>query len=300
MPKEALQRFVKAGYRLVGNHSAVEVCHWTRESLRKGRVCYKEKWYKIQSHRCLEMTPALTFCTHKCQFCWRPLEFTTAGEPKPDEPKEIIDKCIEQRKLLLTGFKSYVDLKKWNEAINPTNAAISLAGEPTLYPRISELIQEFHRRGMSTFLVTNGTRPDRLESLAEEPTSLYISLCSPDKKTYKQLHQPLVKDGWEKLNESLGLMKNFRCRKVIRITLVKGLNIKDAKGFARLILKAEPDFIEPKAYMHVGESQKRLPIEAMPLMPEVESFAEKLAKETGYTVKDKDKSSRVVLLSKSD
>jgi tRNA wybutosine-synthesizing protein 1 len=297
--EEAKKKFFKAGYRIVGSHSAVEICHWTKQSLRLGRVCYKQKWYGIESHRCLEMTPALVWCTHKCQFCWRPLQFTMSGEPKPDDPREIVDGCIEARRLLLTGFKGYskVDVKKWKEANKPTNAAISLAGEPTLYPLISDLIEEFHKRKMTTFLVTNGTRPDRLKNL-EEPTQLYISLCSPDEKTYLKVHNPLVKDGWKKLNESLEMMKSFDCRKVIRLTLVKGLNLKDPEKYAKLILKAEPDFCECKSYMHVGESQKRLSKEAMPSLEEVKAFAEKLSKFTGYKVKDDDEASRVVLLTK--
>ncbi|MEM5794247.1 MAG: 4-demethylwyosine synthase TYW1 [Candidatus Aenigmatarchaeota archaeon] len=298
--EEAKERFFKAGYRIVGNHSAVEVCHWTKESLRRGRVCYKEKFYGIKSHRCLEMTPALIWCTHKCKFCWRPLEFTVLGEPKPDEPKEIVDGCIEARRLLLTGFKGFekVDKKKWEEANKPTHAAISLAGEPTLYPRISELIEEFHKRKMTTFLVTNGTRPERLSSLEEEPTQLYISLCSPDEKTYLEVHNPLIPDGWKRLNESLELMKSFSCRKVIRLTLVKNLNLKEPEKYAKLILKAEPNFFEVKAYMWVGESQKRLPKEAMPSMEDIRNFAKELSFHTGYEIKDEDLASRVVLLSK--
>jgi len=224
------------------------------------------------------------------------LEFTINGEPKPDDPKEIVDGCIEQRRLLLTGFKSYVDKKKWEDATKPTNAAISLAGEPTLYPRISELIGEFHKRNMTTFLVTNGTRPDRLESLETEPTTLYISLCAPDEKTYSKVHRPLAKNGWKKLNESLELMKGFNCRKVIRITLVKGLNLKDSENYAKLILKAEPDFIEPKSYMWMGESQKRLTKQSMPLMDDIKKFSKQLAEHTGYKIKDEDEASRVVLL----
>jgi tRNA wybutosine-synthesizing protein 1 len=298
--EEAQKKFFNAGYRIVGNHSAVEICHWTKESLRSGRVCYKEKWYGIKSHRCLEMTPALIWCTHKCRFCWRPLEFTVCGEPKPDDPKEIIDGCIEQRRLLLTGFKGFskVDKKKWEEAVEPTNAAISLAGEPTLYPRISDLIEEFHRRKIITFLVTNGTRPDRLKNLETEPTQFYISLCSPDEQTYDQVHNPLIPDGWKKLNESLELMKSFNCRTVVRLTLVKGLNLKDPEKYAKLILKAEPDFIEPKAYFHVGESQKRLPRAAMPSLEDIREFAGKISELTGYYVRDTDISSRVVLLAK--
>jgi wyosine [tRNA(Phe)-imidazoG37] synthetase (radical SAM superfamily) len=36
---------------------------------------------------------------------------------------------------------------------------------------------------MATFLVTNGTRHDRLKALARETSNLYVSLCAPDKET---------------------------------------------------------------------------------------------------------------------
>ncbi len=298
IPEEAVKRFVNASYRIVGTHSAVSICHWTKESLRRDRVCYKEKWYGIESHRCLEMTPALVWCTHKCQFCWRPLQFTKTGEPKPDEPTEIIDGCIEARRLLLTGFKGNeaVDKKKWEEAIKPTNAAISLAGEPTMYSRISDLIAEFKKRNMSTFLVTNGTRPDRLKSLEVEPTNLYISLCAPDKQTYLKVNRPLISNGWERLNESLELLKSFNCRTVLRLTLVKGLNLKSPEKYAELIKKADPDIVEPKGYSWVGESRKRIPEENVPTMEDIREFAKVLAKEAGYEIVDEDEPSKVFLL----
>jgi tRNA wybutosine-synthesizing protein 1 len=217
-----------------------------------------------------------------------------------DEPAEIIDELIEAQRLLLTGFKGNekVDRKKWKEAQNPTNMAISLAGEPTLYEKLSDLIKVAHKRGMSTFLVTNGTRPDRLKNLETEPTNLYISLCAPDEETYKITNQPLIKDGWKRLNESLELMKNFKCRKILRLTLVKGLNMKDPEKYAKLILKAEPDFVEPKGFVHVGEAQKRLSRDTMPFHDEIKVFAQQLSELTGYNIKDDSPASRVVLLSK--
>lgn len=300
IPEDAKRRFMKAGYRIVGRHSAVEVCHWTKESLRRGRTCYKERWYGIECHRCMEMTPALIWCTQKCRFCWRPLEYTFCGEPEADDPKRIIEGCIEERRLLLTGFKGNLEVnrRKWKESIKPTHAAISLAGEPTLYPRISELLEEFRKKGITTFLVTNGTRPDRLQTLDTEPTNLYISLCAPDKETYLRVHRPLITNGWKRLNESLELMKSFNCRTVIRLTLVKGLNLKDPSKYAKLILGSEPDFVEPKGFMHVGEAQTRLPKAAMPTHQEIIEFAQTLSKLTDYNFKDQYPQSRVALLSK--
>jgi tRNA wybutosine-synthesizing protein 1 len=298
IPQEAAKRFVNAQYRIVGSHSAVSICHWTKESLRRDRVCYKEKWYGIESHRCLEMTPSLVWCSHKCVFCWRPLDFTKTGEPRPDEPSEIIDGCIKERRLLLTGFKGFdkVDKKKWEEAVKPTNAAISLAGEPTMYPRMSDMLTEFKKRNFSTFLVTNGTRPDRLKELSVEPTNLYVSLCAPDKATYLKVNRPLIEDGWERLNESLGLLQSFKCRTVLRLTLVKGLNMKSPEKYAALVKRAKPDIVEPKGYSWVGESRQRIPEGNVPTMEDIRTFAKSLSDKTDYEISDEDEPSKVFLL----
>ena len=74
------------------------------------------------------------------------------------------------------------DKQKLKESRDPKNAAISLAGEPMLYPRINDLISEFKRRDFTTFLVTNGMTPSKLEKIENEPTQLYISLDAPNKE----------------------------------------------------------------------------------------------------------------------
>ena len=301
MVSEALRKELEGQqYRIIGNHSACKICHWTRQSLENKGVCYKEMWYGVKSHRCLQMTPNIT-CDQRCTFCWRIIERTALhSKLKHDEPSDIIDGCIEQQKHLLNGFPGFegTNMRKWKEAQNPTNAAISLLGEPTLYPKLSGLIGEFRKRGITTFLVTNGMHPEVLADI-KEPTQLYISLDAPDKVTWKALDRPAYPDFWERLNGSLETMNSMKCRKVLRLTLVRGHNMKDAGGYARLIEKANPDFIEAKAYMHVGESQKRLPRSAMPSHDEVKTFAEQLSAETGYCIGGEQRPSRVVMLKPS-
>lgn len=94
----------------------------------------------------------------------------------------------------------------------PTNAAISLAGEPTLYRKIDELIGEFNRRKFSTFLVSNGQCVDRLRNLENEPYQLYLSLDEPNKKIYNSVCNPQIIDGWNNLNESLETLSSFSSR----------------------------------------------------------------------------------------
>jgi len=226
------------------------------------------------------------------------MKWTKNKEPVPDEPSAIIDGCIEARKELIAGFggREGTDRKKWEEAQKPTSAAISLAGEPTMYPRISDLIGEFKRRSMTSFLVTNGTRPDRLESLEHEPTNLYISLCAPDAATYKKVNRPSIADGWKKLNESLALIKSFDCRTVLRLTLVKGLNMHDAEKYAKLVRKYRSQVVELKAFAWMGEARERLGREGVPSMEEMRAFAKQIAEKSGYEIADEDEASKVLML----
>lgn len=300
IPERIKKLYHRQGYRIVGKyeHSAVKICQWTKSSLRGGEPCFKQKWYGIQSHRCLQCTSWLS-CLNDCLYCWRSFKVPISLE-RVDEPSQLIDEMIEQQKLLLSGFKGNkkTDRKKWEEAQRPNNVALSLIGESLLYPKISELLEDFHKRGFTSFLVTKGTLPEKLVSLEEEPTNLYISLSSADEKTQKLLERPLIKNAWKKQLESLRAMKSFSCRKVVRLTLVKGFNMEKQERYAKLISMAEPDFVEVKAYMWVGESRSRLPANAMPSMNEVRKFAEDVSSLIGYKVKDENILSRVVLLSK--
>ena len=296
IPKELESKLTKQHYHIC-NHSGVKLCHWTKESLTSGRTCYKQKFYGIESHRCLQMTPVVAWCQQKCVFCWRPHEYNVPV-PEWDEPGTIIDQCEEGQRKLLSGYggNDKVDRKKFEEAQHPNQAAISLAGEPTIYPKIGGLIEEFHKREYTTFLVTNGLLPERLESITL-PTQLYMSLDAPNRETHRKVNAPMVPDSWERINRSLELFPSLDTRKVIRITLVKGWNDFDEGGYARLIEKSEADFVEVKAYMFVGSSRQRMAIENMPQHEGVRAFTERLGEELGYSLINEQVASRVVLLS---
>ena len=297
VPERLRQELENQHYKLVGNHSAVKLCHWTKKSLRDEGVCYKEKFYGIKSHGCLQMSPNIT-CGNNCLYCWRVIDHAKVNlGPAVDEPRDIVDGAIAAQRLLLTGFKGFegTNQEKWREAQNPTNAAISLIGEATLYPRLSGLIDEFRKRNMVSFLVTNGQYPEVLEKMSQ-PDQFYLSLDAQDRDTYLKLDRPGAKDFWERMLKSLELMRSFTSRRVVRLTMVKGWNMSGAEKYARLIELAQPDFVEVKGYVHVGESRNRLPMEAMPYHEEVRSFAEQLSAELGYPVAGEQKASKVILL----
>lgn len=300
MRKELKQILKKQGYAVIGEHSAVKLCHWLRESLLRGRVCYKQTFYGIHTHRCLQMSPAVNQCTQNCLFCWRFQGFTEMHIRNPDPPEYIVEESIKQQRRLVVGYKGdpRVSEEMWNEAMNPKHVAISLTGEPTLYPFLGELIEEYHKRGFTTFLVTNGTMPEVLENLDPLPTQLYVTVAAPNEEIYRKLLVPMIPNGWKRLNKTLELLPSLDTRRVIRHTLVRGWNLGYEKEYAALDSKAEPDFIEPKAYVFVGYSRERLTLSNMPSHEEIVKFGEKLSEILGYNFVGEKEDSRVVLLSR--
>ncbi|MEM0230585.1 MAG: 4-demethylwyosine synthase TYW1 [Candidatus Woesearchaeota archaeon] len=302
--KRALER---QNYAIVGKHSAVKICTWTKKALRDEDFCYKQKFYGIRSHLCCQMTPAVDYCPNRCSFCWRSIELTSGSEipdAEVDEPNDIIEGSIAAQRKLLSGFPGNpkANQKKVTAAMEPMHFAISLAGEPASYPKLDELIGLLHKRGKTTFLVTNGQFPETLAKLKNLPTQLYISLTAPDEATYLKTAAPSFKDAWKRLNKSLELMASLRdkTRTTIRMTLVKGLNMHSPEKYAELIRKANPLFVEAKAYMYVGFSRERLTMENMPSHKEIVNFALEIGRHCGYKLVDEKENSRVVLLMQKD
>ena len=304
--EEWIRKYKKAGYRIVGKnlHSGVEICRWTKSALRGGRHCYK-RWYGIKSHRCVQMTPTLDFCNFSCSFCWRTFSkdrFKHNGNW--DDPKTIIEEAIKAQRELISGFggNSKTDKRTFDEANNPVHFAISLDGEPTLYPYLADLIKEIKKRNCTAFLVTNGTMPNRLIELLEKdaiPTNLYISVYATNNEDYEKITNSFIKNPFERVKESLKLMKEFekkRCRTIFRITCVKDLNMKNPECYAELIKSANPMFVELKGYTWIGDSRKRLKKENMPTTEDLINFANEICKFTGYKIKITDKVSRVILM----
>ena len=307
IPPSLVQTLKKQKYHLIGNHSAVKRCKWVYESLVNDRVCYKQKFYGIKSHQCIQMTPSLFYCTQQCLFCWRAqsgdlqVTWDEMKLPSLNTPEEIVEGSIKAQEKILTGYKGNpkTNWRKYTEALTPKHVAISLTGEPTLYEPIGELIRTYHQRGFTTFLVSNGTLPASLSKLSQEPTQLYISVCAPNEQVYNRVCRPQMPNAWENLNKTLGLLQSFKCPTVTRMTLVKGYNMSLVDEYAKLVEKANPTYIEAKAYMHIGFSTLRLGFDNMPQHFEVKMFAEELAKKTGYVIIDDSPDSRVFLLSKT-
>lgn len=316
IPENVKKVLKRQHYSIVGKHSAVQICRWTKKSLRDEGVCYKEQFYGIKSHLCCQMSPAVMWCPNRCLHCWRAIELTIDNELKGkiDSPKEIIDGCIKAQRELLSGFKidknskkkqlSKANMKKFKESQEPMQFAISLSGEPMVYEKIGELIEELRKRGKTSFLVTNGLYPEKLQELEKKkqlPTQLYISVNAPDKEIYNKIHRSSKKDAWERLNKSLEIMAKLRgkTRTVFRMNLVLDLNMSFPEKYAEMITKANPMFVEVKAFMCVGFARQRIPYNKMPYHKDIVEFSKKILKFLPeYKLLDEKEESRVVLLGK--
>ena len=301
LPDKIQKLLRKMHYELVGNSSAVQVCKYTKSSLKGGTGCWKEKFYGIESHRCCQMSTNTMFCDNKCLHCWRPIEYNLGNKMKKsdvDDPKQMLDNIIEARKKLMVGHKGDSDIskKRFYESIKPTLFTLSLSGEPTIYPKLPELIKEIRKRGAISFIVTNGQNPEMIKKLEKNkslPTQLTISMNAPNEKLFKIWHNSKNKDAWKRFNQTLDIMKKLKgkTRRAVRLTLVKQLgtgnkldkitNMLDehVKEYVQLINKADPNFIHVKGFKSLGYSRARLKYDKQPFHVEMRTFTNKLLKQ---------------------
>jgi tRNA wybutosine-synthesizing protein 1 len=225
---------------------------------------------------------------------------------KIDEPKDIIDGLFEERRKLLIGFGGLdkVDKKVFEESLIPSHVAISLAGEPTIYPKLVGMIQYLNSKPeiKSIFIVTNGLEPGRLKELSDKkalPTQLYLSIEASNKELHLEINKPKTKDSWEKLAQTIELYPSLNCRKIVRFTLIKDINDSDEyiNDFIKMFEKSDTDFLEIKAYMFLGESRQRLKYENMPTHEFVREYSKKIeAKSELFSIINEQIESRIVLL----
>ncbi|NXG85087.1 TYW1 synthase, partial [Stercorarius parasiticus] len=240
--------FMFSGYKLIGSHSGVKLCRWTKSMLRGRGGCYKHTFYGIESHRCMEATPSLA-CANKCVFCWRhhTNPVGTEWRWKMDQPEMILQEAIENHRNMIKQFKGVSGVKadRFEEAMTAKHCALSLVGEPIMYPEINRFVKLLHQHSISSFLVTNAQFPEEIRNL-EPVTQLYVSVDASTKESLKRIDRPLFKDFWQRFLDSLKALSKKQQRTVYRLTLVKAWNVDELKAYADLIALGKPDFVEVK------------------------------------------------------
>ncbi|EME41114.1 hypothetical protein DOTSEDRAFT_82556 [Dothistroma septosporum NZE10] len=270
----------KQGYTIVGSHSGVKICRWTKSALRGRGSCYKYSFYGINSHLCMEATPSLS-CSNKCVFCWRhgTNPVGTTWRWKVDPPDLIFTGMKEghyQKIKMMRGVPG-VRSERFSEAMRIRHCALSLVGEPIFYPHINELLAMLHKEHISSFLVCNAQHPDQLAALGPI-TQLYVSIDASNKESLRKIDRPLHRDFWERFIRCMDILceKRYTHRTVFRLTLVKGFNIEEeASGYADLVERALPGFVEVKGVTYCGTSTAAgagLSMQNVPFYEEVQRF----------------------------
>ncbi|CAI4980315.1 AVN_HP_G0114550.mRNA.1.CDS.1 [Saccharomyces cerevisiae] len=252
------KNLTKQGYKVIGSHSGVKICRWTKNELRGKGSCYKKSLFNIASSRCMELTPSLA-CSSKCVFCWRhgtnPVSKNWRWEV--DEPEYILENALKGHYSMIKQMRGVpgVIAERFAKAFEVRHCALSLVGEPILYPHINKFIQLLHQKGITSFLVCNAQHPEALRNIVKV-TQLYVSIDAPTKTELKKVDRPLYKDFWERMVECLEILKTVQNhqRTVFRLTLVKGFNMGDISAYADLVQRGLPGFIEVKGATFSGSS----------------------------------------------
>ena len=278
------QALTKQGYTIIGSHSGVKICRWTKSALRGRGSCYKYSFYGIASHLCMETTPSLS-CSNKCVFCWRhgtnPVGTTWRWQVDP--PEMIFDgaKQGHYKKIKMMRGVPGVRAERFQEAMRIRHCALSLVGEPIFYPHINEFVALLHREHISSFLVCNAQHPDQLAAL-QPVTQLYVSIDASNAESLRKIDRPLHRDYWQRFQRCLDIIreKRFRMRTVFRLTLVKGFNIdEEVEGYADLVARGLPCFVEIKGVTYCGTSTSAsagLSMQNVPFYHEIQAFVEAL------------------------
>ena len=195
----------KQGYKILGSHSGVKLCRWTKAQLRGRGGCYKHSFYGIESHRCMETTPSLA-CANKCVFCWRHHTNPVGREWRwqMDDAETIVEKAVSEHRGMIKQMKGVPGVipERFEEGMDPRHCALSLVGEPIMYPEIDKFVGLLHAKRISTFLVTNAQFPDAIKNLPAI-TQLYVSVDAATPETLKAIDRPLFGDYWVSVDARL-------------------------------------------------------------------------------------------------
>ncbi|KAI8991668.1 radical SAM superfamily-domain-containing protein [Mycotypha africana] len=278
------KNLTKQGYKVVGTHSGVKICRWTKSALRGRGFCYKHAFYGIQSHLCMETTPSLA-CANKCVFCWRhhTNPVGTTWRWKIDDPKFILDGAMENHYKMIKQLKGVPGVKadRFEEAFTIRHCALSLVGEPIFYPHINEFVEMLHEKNISSFLVTNAQFPEKIADMVPV-TQLYVSVDAATKESLRKIDRPLFRDFWERFIGSLEQLAKKGQRTVYRMTLVKGQNTAEINEYVELIRRGKPSFIEVKGVTYCGYSgASNLTMANVPFHVEVIDFCQQIVDKLG-------------------
>lgn len=203
-----------------------------------------------------------------------------------DQPEFLIEQSIEKHRGMIKQCKGVPGVvpERFEEAFTVKHCALSLVGEPIIYPQINKFLDLLHGRGISSFMVTNAQFPKEIRAL-NPVTQMYLSIDAATPESLKKIDRPVFADFWQRFLDSIDALREKGQRTVFRLTLVKDWNMEELQGYAELIKRGRPDFIEIKGVTYCGNSKaSSLTIKNTPYHEEVLEWVRKLTVEANAMV----------------
>ena len=142
----------------------------------------------------------------------------------------IIEEAVSKHQQMIKQAKGIPGVipQRYEEGFKIRHCALSLVGEPIIYPEINTFLsllhQRFHQpchdfflswhrsnqalacllcyRQISSFLVTNAQFPDQIKALPPV-TQMYLSIDAATPESLKAVDRPLFPDFWERFEAPL-------------------------------------------------------------------------------------------------
>src|SRR5271157_110381 len=314
-PKHLVQEFIKNQLNMLDHHLGKEKFLQNYSVMAGIITAMQENGNEINIHEYQVNSGLSINKVEDAIVLLKTVEVVSTRDSKTYKFTPRVDPSLDADSFLATYMTTREEIEKVMEsAYHPSHAAISLAGEPTLYPHIANLVDEFRKRDFTTFIVSNGTTPDVLESMPVLPTQLYITLPPPDERLYIKIHRPSIPGAYNRIMQTLQLLPSLSCRTCLRITQAKGLNDSSTPetidGIIRLVKIANPNFLEIKGMAVEARAmlmKKRLGLggdgskigESLgyaPTFNDVIKFANALSSAGGFPIIETSKPSRDVLM----
>lgn len=164
-------------------------------------------------------------CNFRCPFCHNALLVTEL----PENPDYTVDEVL--------GF-----LKKRAGLLD--GVAIT-GGEPLMNPDIDEFIKEIRKLGYSVKLDTNGSYPERLESIVSQGIVDYVAMDIKNCKEKYAMTIGIKKNDLSKIEKSVDLLKSGIVDYEFRTTVVNEFHtVEDIRKAAEWIKGAKRYFLQ--------------------------------------------------------
>lgn len=163
-------------------------------------------------------------CNFRCPFCHNASLVTRSGA-NAEVPGEEFFSFLKKRKGILDGV-------------------VITGGEPTLSVGLQEFIEAVKQEGYPVKLDTNGSFPERIQTLLERGLLDYIAM---DIKTIPEKYSMVagVPIGYSNIQKSIDLIINSGIPHEFRTTVVKGLHVaEDIVSIAKMLGKDQSYYLQ--------------------------------------------------------